>query len=83
MAISAQIRQQVIVNAQYRCEYCKTSSKLTGMPLTMEHIQPKSLGGSDDLINLAAACYRCNEFKGAKIGRGGVTHHSQIIDRTF
>jgi HNH endonuclease len=37
------------------------------MPLTMEHIQPKSLGGSDDLINLAAACYRCNEFKGAKI----------------
>jgi 5-methylcytosine-specific restriction endonuclease McrA len=31
------------------------------MPLTMEHIKPKSLGGSDDLINLAAACYRCNE----------------------
>ncbi len=36
------------------------------MPLTMEHIKPKSLGGSDDLVNLAAACYRCNEFKGAK-----------------
>jgi 5-methylcytosine-specific restriction endonuclease McrA len=65
MAISALVRQQVINNAQYRCEYCKTSSKLTGMPLTMEHIQPQSLGGSDDLCNLAAACYRCNEFKGA------------------
>ncbi len=58
---------QIILNAQYRCEYCKTSSKLTGMPLTMEHIIPRSLGGSDDLLNLAAACYRCNEFKGAKV----------------
>jgi HNH endonuclease len=67
MAISALVRQQVINNAQYRCEYCKTSSKLTGMPLTMEHITPQSLGGSDDLSNLAAACYRCNEFKGAKV----------------
>ena len=27
---------------------------------------PKSLGGSDNRINLAASCYRCNEFKGAK-----------------
>lgn len=37
------------------------------MPLTMEHIKPRSLGGSDLLDNLAAACYRCNEFKGSKI----------------
>jgi HNH endonuclease len=32
----------------------------------MEHILPKSLGGGDERENLAAACYRCNEFKGAK-----------------
>jgi hypothetical protein len=32
----------------------------------MEHILPRSLGGKDGLENLAAACYRCNEFKGAK-----------------
>ncbi len=32
----------------------------------MEHILPRSLGGSDDRENLAASCYRCNEFKGAK-----------------
>jgi hypothetical protein len=24
------------------------------------------LGGSSHILNLAAACYRCNEFKGAK-----------------
>ena len=32
----------------------------------MEHIYPKSLGGEDYESNLAAACYRCNEFKGVK-----------------
>jgi 5-methylcytosine-specific restriction endonuclease McrA len=32
----------------------------------MEHILPTSLGGTDRRENLAASCYRCNEFKGAK-----------------
>lgn len=32
----------------------------------MEHILPRSLEGTDDRHNLAASCYRCNEFKGAK-----------------
>ncbi len=50
----------------YVCEYCKTSSRLTGTPLVIEHIIPKSLGGTDKGENLAASCYRCNEFKGTK-----------------
>jgi 5-methylcytosine-specific restriction endonuclease McrA len=66
VTISAQLRQQIITVADYRCEYCKSSSRLTGTPLVMEHILPRSLGGTDDLENLAASCYRCNEFKGAK-----------------
>ena len=66
MTISEQLRQQVIAQADYRCEYCKTSSRLTGAPPIMEHILPRSLGGTDDRENLAASCYRCNEFKGAK-----------------
>jgi 5-methylcytosine-specific restriction endonuclease McrA len=66
VSISAQLRQQIITAADYRCEYCKSSSRLTGTPLVMEHILPRSLGGTDDPENLAASCYRCNEFKGAK-----------------
>lgn len=66
MSISDILRQQVIEEANYRCEYCKTSSRLTGTPLIMEHILPRSQGGSDDRSNLAASCYRCNEFKGVK-----------------
>jgi HNH endonuclease len=66
VTISAQLRQRIIAAADYRCEYCKSSSRLTGTPLVMEHILPRSLGGTDDQENLAASCYRCNEFKGAK-----------------
>jgi hypothetical protein len=66
MSISSRLRQQVLQDANHRCEYCQTSSRLTGTPLVMEHILPRSLGGTDERRNLAAACYRCNEFKGAK-----------------
>ena len=66
-SISKSLRQQVINEAGYRCEYCRTSSRLIGMPLVMDHILPSSLWGSDERENLAACCYRCNEFKGAKI----------------
>ena len=66
-SISKSLRQQVINEAGYRCEYCRTSSRLIGMPLVMDHILPSYLGGNDERENLAACCYRCNEFKGAKI----------------
>ena len=65
-SIPKAVRQQVLSEAEHRCEYCLTSSRLIGMPLVIDHITPKSLGGEDERKNLAASCYRCNEFKGAK-----------------
>ncbi|WP_008316920.1 hypothetical protein [Leptolyngbya sp. PCC 6406] len=38
MSIAADLRRQVIEEASHRCEYCQASSRLTGMPLVMEHI---------------------------------------------
>lgn len=64
--VNPAVRAQVFVEANHRCEYCRTSRRLIGMPLVIDHIQPQSLGGSDERKNLAAACYRCNEFKQAK-----------------
>ena len=58
--------QQVISDAQKCCEYCQTQQDLIGMPLVIDHIFPRAKGGKSDRANLAAACYRCNEFKGAK-----------------
>ena len=61
------LRQQVIAEAHQRCEYCQTQQRLIGMPLVIDHIIPRSLGGSQDRANLAASCYRCNEFKGSRM----------------
>lgn len=60
------VRLQVMAEAGDRCEYCRTYSRITGMPLVMDHILPRSAGGDDERDNLAASCYRCNEFKGAR-----------------
>ena len=60
------VRQQVFAEADHRCEYCQTSRRLTGMPLVIDHIIPQAAGGSGARQNLAAACYHCNEFKGAR-----------------
>jgi hypothetical protein len=67
MAISENLRQQIIIAANYRCEYCKSSTQITGIPLVIDHIHPQSLGGGDHLENSAAACYRCNLLKGRKV----------------
>ena len=36
-------------------------------PLTVDHIYPRSRGGSDALDNLQPMCYKCNQSKGAKV----------------
>jgi len=33
----------------------------------IDHIIPRSMGGGGNRTNLAASCYRCNEFKGVRI----------------
>ncbi|TAE32109.1 MAG: HNH endonuclease [Candidatus Kapaibacterium sp.] len=53
-------RKNVMRRDAHRCQYCGT----TKPPLTLDHIQPKSKGGTDTWENLATACIRCNTKKG-------------------
>ncbi|MGB8699042.1 MAG: HNH endonuclease signature motif containing protein [Thermosynechococcaceae cyanobacterium] len=61
MGIPKSLYEAVRQRAQFRCEYCHYPELLSSSPLSVDHIQPQSLGGSDDLENLALACRRCNE----------------------
>ena len=66
--IGAQTRTQVRERAQNACEYChlhQNDSPLAA--LHVEHVIPKSHGGSDDLDNLALACIDCNLHKGTNL----------------
>lgn len=61
MSIPKLIYEAVRERARFQCEYCHYPELLSSAPLSIDHIQPQSLGGSDDLDNLALACRRCNE----------------------
>ena len=63
MSIPKSLFQALRQRAKYRCEYCHYPEILSSSPLSVDHLQPQSLGGDDNLDNLALACRRCNEIR--------------------
>ncbi len=61
MPISDATKRAIRERANYLCEYCHSQERLSANRFTFDHIIPRSLGGSDDINNLALACRRCNE----------------------
>jgi len=49
----------------FSCVHCATTENLT-----IDHVYPVKLGGSDDINNLQILCRSCNSKKGIKIPRG-------------
>lgn len=60
---SAKLRQFVIDRANGCCEYCLSQAKFSPDPFSIEHIVPRSKGGSDLEENLAFSCQGCNGHK--------------------
>ena len=56
--ISGSIKYRVLTRAKGRCECCGAHEHQRA--LEVDHIIPKNHGGSDDLSNLQALCFRCN-----------------------
>ena len=56
-------RQAVRELYDFRCGYCGVRETDVGAPLTLDHFQPRSKGGSATLANLVYCCHACNEFK--------------------
>lgn len=46
-----------------RCEYCLTDERLSGVKHEIDHIEPKSAGGNNNLDNLCLSCSNCNSLK--------------------
>ena len=61
MSIDRQWREAVRKRANFCCEYCHSPERISATRFTIDHVQPRSLGGLDALENLALACRRCNE----------------------
>lgn len=63
MTISAELRRLVRDRASYLCEYCHSSEDASAAQFAIDHILPRSRGGSDNSDNLALACQRCNGYR--------------------
>lgn len=63
MAISKRLRYEILRRDNYSCRYCGES--VPDVRLTIDHVVPVSLGGSDEPGNLVAACPDCNAGKAA------------------
>lgn len=55
-----EVRQYLLEKWERKCAYCGAKDG----PLEIEHIMPKSRGGSNRISNLTLACHDCNQRKG-------------------
>jgi len=55
-------RQSIKEKWNYECAYCGSEENLT-----LDHITPRSKGGSDRVTNILCACHSCNQSKGHKM----------------
>jgi len=62
--ISPTTRQRIAHQALFRCSYCLTQERESGVPLTIEHLIPRAKGGDETEENLWLSCRLCNEAKG-------------------
>lgn len=61
MAVSKRTRYEVLKRDNHTCRYCGASAP--DVKLTVDHVTPVALGGSDAPDNLVAACRDCNAGK--------------------
>jgi 5-methylcytosine-specific restriction endonuclease McrA len=53
-------KRNILKRDNYRCQYCGT----THGSMTVDHVIPKRLRGTDSWENLVCSCARCNNIKG-------------------
>ena len=61
MAVKGRLRFEILRRDNHTCRYCGATSP--DVKLTVDHVVPESLGGSDDPSNLVTACTSCNAGK--------------------
>ncbi|AFY85417.1 RNA-guided endonuclease IscB [Oscillatoria acuminata] len=74
---SYEVREYLLTKWGRKCAYCSAEN----VPLEVEHIHPKSKGGSDRVSNLTLACHPCNQAKGNRNIREFLSAKSDILNR--
>jgi len=64
MTIPLAMRFEILERDSFTCRYCGKRAPET--ELEVDHVRPRSRGGSDERTNLVATCRDCNRGKGDK-----------------
>ncbi|MGP3913708.1 RNA-guided endonuclease IscB [Nonomuraea sp. 10N515B] len=68
-------REYLLAKWGRACAYCGAS----GVPLNIDHVHPRSRGGSDRLSNLTLACVSCNQAKGTQPVEDFLAHKPKLL----
>ncbi len=72
-----EVREYLLEKWLRRCAYCG----VTDTRLEVEHIHPRSKGGSNRISNLTLACHECNQRKGNLDIRDFLSDKPDILNR--
>lgn len=72
-----EVREYLLEKWNRRCAYCGHEN----VPLEVDHIQPRSKGGSDRVSNLALACNPCNQRKANQDIRDFLSGKPELLNR--
>ena len=71
-----EVREYLLEKWGRKCAYCGAEN----VALEVEHIHPRSKGGSDRVSNLALACNFCNQAKGNQDIRGFLSGQPELLN---
>jgi|Deesub1362A_J573_1020465.scaffolds.fasta_scaffold01311_13 hypothetical protein len=74
-------RHAVLFRDGYRCQYCGEELVAAGKIAEVDHVIPRSRGGTDTFENLVCACRECNQRKGEQTA--AEFSHPEVGGRTF
>lgn len=81
MAVTKRTRYEVLRRDNHTCRYCGASAP--DAKLTVDHVTPLALGGTDDPSNLVAACQDCNFGKASTVPDAPVVADVKQSDITW
>lgn len=74
-----EVREYLLEKWDRKCAYCSAEN----VPLQVEHIHPKSKGGSNRISNLCMACKSCNITKGSQSITDFLAHKPDILKKVL
>ncbi|WP_304459554.1 RNA-guided endonuclease IscB [Alicyclobacillus sendaiensis] len=72
-----EVREYLLEKWGRKCAYCGAEN----VPLEIDHVIPRSRGGSDRVSNLVLACHRCNQAKGNRPVEEFLAHDQERLHR--